>query len=59
MALRDYLKKVLGKESEAPEHFINDGSTGIEVFSGYYNEEYLAKFNNMPEGMSIYDRDRS
>ena len=58
MALKDYLKKIISNESEAPEHFVNDGSTGTDIYSGYFNEEYLADFQNMPEGMDIYDKMR-
>lgn len=58
MSLKDYVKKIIGKQSESPVHFVNDGSTGTEIFSGYYNEEYLQQFNSMPEGMDIYDKMR-
>ena len=58
MALKDYLKKIISRESEAPEHFVNTGSTGTEIHAGYYSEEYLADFQNMPEGMNIYDKMR-
>ena len=58
MGMREYLSKLLGKQSEAPEHFVNHGSTGIEVFAGNFSEEYLAKFLNMPSGMDIYDKMR-
>ncbi len=61
MAIQDFLKKLgFGKDKDAdtPEHFINKGSSGTEIFSGYYNEEYLAKFLNMPEGIDIFDQMR-
>lgn len=58
MSMREYLSKLLGKQSETPEHFVNHGSTGIEVFAGNFSEEYLAKFLNMPSGMDIYDKMR-
>lgn len=58
MALKDFLKKIIGNVSEPPEHFVNGGSTGTQVFSGIYDEEYLDKFKNMPDGMDIYDKMR-
>lgn len=58
MAIKEYLAKILGKQSDSPEHFINHGSTGIEVFAGNFSEEYLTKFLNMPQGMDIYDKMR-
>lgn len=58
MPLRDYLKKIISKDSEAPEHFVNDGSTGVQIFSGQYQEEYLAEFQTMPDGIDTYDKMR-
>jgi|14BtaG_2_1085337.scaffolds.fasta_scaffold02197_3 hypothetical protein len=58
MAIQDFLKNIFGKSSESPEHFVNEGTTGIEIFSGSYAEEYLSKFATMPEGMDVFDKMR-
>lgn len=58
MSASDFFKKLLGEQSQTPDHFINTGSTGTEVFSGHFNEDYLPKFLQMPEGIKIYDEMR-
>jgi hypothetical protein len=58
MALKEFLNKVLKNNEDVPEHFVNDGSTGTELFSGYFQEEYLNTFQSMPEGIETYDKMR-
>lgn len=58
MAIKEFLKGILGKNSESPEHYVNQGTTGTEMFSGMFSEEYLDKFSQMPEGIEIYDKMR-
>ena len=58
MAFKEFLSKILGRDADTPEHFVNDGSTGTELYSGYFQEEYLDKFVNMPQGIDIYDKMR-
>ena len=36
-------------------NFLPSGTSGTEIFSGDFFEEYLAKFQNMPHGMDTYD----
>jgi len=55
----DYVSKLLGRQpEEAPEHFVNHGSTGTNLYSGMYQEDYLQKFIQMPEGLETYDKMR-
>ena len=58
MAVKDVINRILGKDAPSPKHFKEEGSTGIEIFSGIYNEEYLDKFASMPEGMDVFDKMR-
>ena len=58
MSIRAYLKNIIGEKSESPEHFVNTGTAGTEIFSGSYQEEYLQKFQTMPDGIGIFDEMR-
>lgn len=58
MALKDFLNKVLKNKEDVPGHYVNDGSTGTELYSGNFQEEYLSTFQDMPEGIDIYDKMR-
>jgi hypothetical protein len=58
MSIKEYLKKLISKDSDSPEHFTNAGTTGTAIYSGYYSEEYLRTFQDMPSGIDVYDKMR-
>lgn len=53
-----FAKFVSAQSDVVPGHYVNSGSTGTEIYSGHYSEEYLNNFLSMPEGMLTYDKMR-
>lgn len=57
--INNFFSKYVSKNSDAiPRHYTNEGTSGTEIYSGNFNEEYLNEFLNMPEGMDTYDKMR-
>ena len=59
--ISNFISKITkGKQEDVPNNisFLQDGTSGIEIYSGYYQEEYLPTFQSMPEGMDVYDKMR-
>jgi hypothetical protein len=56
--LKALFKRDEVKEKKISENFISRGSTGTEIYSGRFFEEYLSDFLNMPQSMDIYDKMR-
>ena len=57
--INKFFSKFVAAESDiVPSNYVNRGSTGTEVYSGHYSEEYLNNFLSMPEGMLTYDKMR-
>ena len=60
-AISDFISRFTSPTASAenlPTHFVKEGSTGTEIYSGHFSEEYLADFLSMPDGMDIYDKMR-
>jgi len=55
MTIIDVNGKPIRTSGDFPANFEATGTSGTDIFSGTFDEEYLAKFLNMPEGMKTYD----